>query len=145
MAIGDLLASLDKTATVLEDTGWLGEAEILRDRKQALERLQASESGRSVGECVSEIKNLFDGMGSLNDIGAPIRDRVEGRDEKVATSTIMNQLDDLFLNCLFWNTKREEMQPKQERMMKAYRMVSDFLPPRHYYHIKPNWFRKWAD
>jgi len=144
MTTSDLLKSLDKTATVLDDAGWWEEAKTLREKKVLLEQAKASGKGKGLGRQIAEIRSLFGGMGSLNDIGGFIRGKMADKEERSAILTINEQLDDLFLNCLFWKTERQEAQQKGESMKKSLSRVTT-LQPRVYFHIRPSWFRKWSD
>lgn len=171
MTLDDLLQSLDKTASVLDEAGWWEWAKTLREHGALVERARAEKNDKNLSRCVADIKDFFGGMGSLNDIGGPIRGRMVDKEEKLAASLIQDQLDDLFLQCLFWKTERQEALLRKERMNKALRKVFAsvdrsfarahpdwtkehpdsidetvrLIQPRVYYHFKPSWFRKWSD
>jgi hypothetical protein len=171
MTLDDLLQSLDKTASVLDEAGWWEWAKTLREHRELVERASTEKNERNLSRCVNEIKDFFGGMGSLNDIGGPIRGKMADKEEKSAESLIEDQLDDLFLQCLFWKTERQEALSRKERMTKALHRVFAsvdrsfvranpawvkehpdsidqtvrLMRPRVYYHIKPSWYRKWSD
>jgi len=171
MTLDDLLQSLDKTASVLDEAGWWEWAKTLREHRVLVDQSRTEKNDRNLSRCVAEIKEFFGGMGSLNDIGGPIRGKMADKEEKSAASLIEDQLDDLFLQRLFWKTEKHEALLRKERMTGALNKVSasvdrsfarahpawvrdhpesidqtvKSMRPRIYYHIKPGWFRKWSD
>jgi len=171
MTLDDLLQSLSKTASVLDEAGWSEWARTLREYGVLVEQASTEKNDKNLRRRVAEIKDFFGGMGSLNDVGGSIGGKITDKEEKSVASLIEEQLDDLFLQCLFWKTDKHEALLRKERMLDALRKVCASLDrsferanpawvkehpdskdstvrsmrPRVYYHFNPNWYRKRSD